>query len=544
MLGTATATGGNWSITSAALSAGAHTLTAKAADAAGNESPASGGLAVTIDTTAPTSSVTAAQIVMGANVTTAQSTETGRAYLVDATAVMTNLASLDALVTANTATQSTVATANTNTTLSTTGLVAGAYKIFAVDTAGNVSAASGNSITLVVPSSGGGAPTPPPITQTVVNGVTLLNQLMNTGSVINGGNGSSLVLSPLSGRTADIGNLQALSSFTGTADQVSDMVRTQGGATTAEQLIQFVPLSQSVASAPVQFAPPPEAPKFAFFELTNFDKGNEFRVASSQISEDTNFLFIKNGDVPYPQNVDLENYQGVAEVGTHIDVHGLTAANLLIAAGGGNYTFGNGNQQLILNGPNAHITGGNGIDTVSFNGVSRAAASIAQSNGDTVVSASWGQQRGDTTLHNVARAEFSDGNVAFDTGLGQHAGQIYRLYDAAFNRAGDEGGIGYWLYHLDHQASLVDIAHGFIQSDEFASLYGADPSNAVFVEALYKNILDRHSDADGFNYWLTQLNNGAARENVLIGFSESRECVTNTTPLIVNGVEFQAWAPQ
>ncbi len=54
VLGTATATGGNWSITSSTLGAGTHTLTAKATDAAGNTSAASSGLSVTIDTTAPT----------------------------------------------------------------------------------------------------------------------------------------------------------------------------------------------------------------------------------------------------------------------------------------------------------------------------------------------------------------------------------------------------------------------------------------------------------------------------------------------------------
>jgi large repetitive protein len=57
VLGTATATGGNWSITSSALSEGAHTLTAKATDAAGNVGVASSGLSVTIDTTAPTTTI-------------------------------------------------------------------------------------------------------------------------------------------------------------------------------------------------------------------------------------------------------------------------------------------------------------------------------------------------------------------------------------------------------------------------------------------------------------------------------------------------------
>ena len=53
-LGSATASGaGTWSITSFMLSAGAHTVTAKAVDLAGNVSPASAGLTITIDNTAP-----------------------------------------------------------------------------------------------------------------------------------------------------------------------------------------------------------------------------------------------------------------------------------------------------------------------------------------------------------------------------------------------------------------------------------------------------------------------------------------------------------
>jgi len=60
VLGSATATGGNWSITSSALGAGAHTLTAKATDTAGNVSSASGGLSITIDSTGPATTVATA----------------------------------------------------------------------------------------------------------------------------------------------------------------------------------------------------------------------------------------------------------------------------------------------------------------------------------------------------------------------------------------------------------------------------------------------------------------------------------------------------
>ena len=55
LLGTATAnSSGNWTYATATLANGAHSLTAKATDAAGNTSAASSALSVTVDTAAPT----------------------------------------------------------------------------------------------------------------------------------------------------------------------------------------------------------------------------------------------------------------------------------------------------------------------------------------------------------------------------------------------------------------------------------------------------------------------------------------------------------
>ncbi|MFO1059519.1 MAG: Ig-like domain-containing protein [Dongiaceae bacterium] len=55
LLGTATVdTAGNWSITSTSLADGRHTVTVRQGDAAGNQSPASPGLAVTVDTVVAT----------------------------------------------------------------------------------------------------------------------------------------------------------------------------------------------------------------------------------------------------------------------------------------------------------------------------------------------------------------------------------------------------------------------------------------------------------------------------------------------------------
>jgi hypothetical protein len=60
-LGTAIATGGQWSIPTTALTEGAHIITATATDAAGNRSAVSGRLAIIVDTTAPATTDIAVQ---------------------------------------------------------------------------------------------------------------------------------------------------------------------------------------------------------------------------------------------------------------------------------------------------------------------------------------------------------------------------------------------------------------------------------------------------------------------------------------------------
>ncbi len=60
LVGTTTADGsGDWSLSTSSLATGSHTITATAADAAGNTSSASGSKVIVVDTTAPTVSITA-----------------------------------------------------------------------------------------------------------------------------------------------------------------------------------------------------------------------------------------------------------------------------------------------------------------------------------------------------------------------------------------------------------------------------------------------------------------------------------------------------
>ena len=105
------------------------------------------------------------------------------------------------------------------------------------------------------------------------------------------------------------------------------------------------------------------------------------------------------------------------------------------------------------------------------------------------------------------------------------SGKIYRLYNAAFGRFPDTVGLNYWIEkNTSGIDSYRETAASFILSDEFITLYNMDSSDSNYIKNLYKNILDRLPDNDGFNYWLNQIEKGYEnRSDLLMGFSESEE---------------------
>ncbi|CAD5268413.1 MULTISPECIES: DUF4214 domain-containing protein [Halomonadaceae] len=98
---------------------------------------------------------------------------------------------------------------------------------------------------------------------------------------------------------------------------------------------------------------------------------------------------------------------------------------------------------------------------------------------------------------------------------------LLRLYDAAFDRDADGKGLGYWL-EIKETTGLGDIANSFIASAEFNSQNGNLEDDA-FIELMYSNVLERTSDSAGKEFWLDQLDNGAERGAVMVGFAESDE---------------------
>ncbi|WP_157928879.1 DUF4214 domain-containing protein [Pararhizobium haloflavum] len=135
----------------------------------------------------------------------------------------------------------------------------------------------------------------------------------------------------------------------------------------------------------------------------------------------------------------------------------------------------------------------------------------------------------------TARVELTDGFLAFD--IDGAAGQGYRIYGAAFDRAPDDAGLGYWIRQLDEgNIDLVTMSRAFLASDEFQAVYGSAVANSDFIELLYQNVLERQADDAGLDYWLDAMEDGAAREVLLASFSESLENKVNVEAEYAGGI--------
>jgi hypothetical protein len=176
------------------------------------------------------------------------------------------------------------------------------------------------------------------------------------------------------------------------------------------------------------------------------------------------------------------------------------------------------------------VDGGGGVDIAIFSG-SVGQYGIRRDGTDVIV---WGPD-GTDTLMNVERLIIGGTKIAVD--VDGHGGQAYRLYQAAFNRAPDAGGLGYQMNALDQGLALTDVAANFIASPEFQRTYGS-LSNTQFVTQLYANVLHREPDAAGLQFHVNHLNNGMPRAVVLVGFSESPENQSALDGIVSQGMHY------
>lgn len=141
-------------------------------------------------------------------------------------------------------------------------------------------------------------------------------------------------------------------------------------------------------------------------------------------------------------------------------------------------------------------------------------------------------------LTSIERALFTESKDALALSMAGNLGQVYRLYQAAFDRTPDKVGFGFWLSVSDAGQTLTAISQSFIDSAEFTALYGANTSNMAFIDALYDNVLHRDGDATGVAFWNGVLDHGTSRADVLVEFAESMENRAQLADVIGNGFAY------
>lgn len=190
-----------------------------------------------------------------------------------------------------------------------------------------------------------------------------------------------------------------------------------------------------------------------------------------------------------------------------------------------------GNDVLTGGAGNDHFDGGAGLDTVAYSN-GRANVTATAADGGYVL-----QMPGKTdTLVNIERANFGDGStLALDVGQGQNAGSAYRLYQAAFDRKPDTGGLKYWINDLDNSATLQQVAKGFVDSAEFKQLTPATDNKSI-INSFYQHVLHRDADEGGFKYWEDSMAQGMTASEMLVSFSESAENMNNAAADLNGGL--------
>ena len=165
------------SCTLGTLADGVWSLTVTDTDAAGNATTSTA-LSITVDATAPTPTVATVSVTTSTGVTV-RSSEIGTAYLVKSDVSVSSLTSITGAGD-NNFNQVTIATANTDTAMSTAGLDAGTYKLYVVDAGGNLSLVSTNTVTVAVAAAPTANSTAAP-TGTTTFGSTLTNAVTFNG---------------------------------------------------------------------------------------------------------------------------------------------------------------------------------------------------------------------------------------------------------------------------------------------------------------------------------------------------------------------------
>lgn len=193
------------------------------------------------------------------------------------------------------------------------------------------------------------------------------------------------------------------------------------------------------------------------------------------------------------------------------------ARNTKVILGSGNSSVvtGSGVDTIQAGLGNSTIVGGSGDYAVVKLGGSATNYQVTVNNGHAVVT-----DRTTSKVTDISKIQYVqlDGGNAIVFARDSVEAAITTLYQTAFGRTADAGGLDYWFDLGRAGVSLKQIADAFTHTAEFAAV--AKLSDAEFVNGLYRNTFGRAGEDGGLAYWTDALSHGSTRADLIMSFSQ------------------------
>jgi Ca2+-binding RTX toxin-like protein len=188
------------------------------------------------------------------------------------------------------------------------------------------------------------------------------------------------------------------------------------------------------------------------------------------------------------------------------------AKNTQIVLGSGDSTVigGAGSDTIVAGLGNSTVTGGK-HDIVQLKGDASDYV-VTVDNGHAVVT-----HAGTDKVTDISKIQYVqlDSGKALVFANDTEQAAITTLYETAFGRTADAGGLQYWFDRAAAGDSLDKIASDFTKTTEFTAANG-QLDNDDFIQALYQKTFGRTAEDDGLAYWTAALETGGATRAQLI----------------------------
>ena len=197
-------------------------------------------------------------------------------------------------------------------------------------------------------------------------------------------------------------------------------------------------------------------------------------------------------------------------------LNGSTGNDVLSGFAGNDLVLGSFGSDVLDGGSGSDVLdGGPGIDTASFAGNLRTFTLAATPEHVIVIDRSRPNEV-DTLIGIEAMLFDGTDSRIDPTWLTKAAGldaarfaDLIEMYVAYFNRAPDALGLQYWASRIVDGMSLTQIAQSFFAQPESLANFPATMSTTQFVCQVYQNAFGRAPDSGGLAYWVDDLDSGA-----------------------------------